>query len=119
MLLYNLRGQKRAAVLLCLRRLWLGFREVAAEEQGLPLGALLGLEGCGAAESGGDAPFSEEMLVMHALSGAQFNGLLDALRRGKTPIALKAVVTPHNVSWSSARLRRELLSEHLALNRNR
>ena len=113
-LLYNITNpQKRLAILLQLHRLGLRAREVAVEEQGRPLGALLELPGFGAGE---DAErFTDEMLVLHALSGAQFNALLDALRRGKTPVALKAVVTEHNVAWSSAKLHREIAAEHRAM----
>ncbi len=129
-LLYNITDpQKRVGVLLSLRRFGLRWREVRPEEQALPLGALLGLPGYEAASAGAagdtvntasaanaaDGRFTDEMLVLHALSGAQFNGLLDALRRGHMPVALKAVVTEHNVAWSSARLHRELAAEHRAM----
>lgn len=112
-LLYNIEPQKRVGVLLCLHRLGLRVREVAPEEQSQPLGALLGLT---AREPDADGErFTGEMLVMHGLDARQFNALLDGLRRGKTPIALKAVVTPHNAAWSSARLYRELEREHRAM----
>ena len=84
---------------LCLHRLGLRCRDVAPEEQGQPLGLLLGLEGFGPGESA--APFSEEMLVMHGLSPARFNALLDALRREGLRVALEEVVTETNVAWSS------------------
>lgn len=113
-LLYNIRDEKkRLGILLLLHRLGLRPREVAPEEQGQPLGLLLGLAGY--APGGDGERFPDEMLVMHALSRAQFNALLDGLRRGKTPVALKAVVTEHNVAWSSAKLHRELAAEHEAM----
>ena len=115
-LLYNISDpQKRVGVLLQLRRFGLRWREVKPEEQGLPLGFLLGLSGyeaAGDSEAAADGRFTDEMLVLYALSGAQFNGLLDGLRRGHTPVALKAVVTAHNIGWSSARLHREIAAEH-------
>ena len=118
-LLYNFRDPaRRMGVKLCLHRLGLRCRDVAPEEQGQPLGRLLGLEGFG--DGGGSAaPFSEEMLVMHGLAPAQFNALLDALRREGLRVALKAVVTDTNVAWSSERLHRELAAEHAAMQRRR
>ena len=117
-LLYNFRDPaRRMGIKLCLHRLGLRCRDVAPEEQGQPLGLLLGLEGFGPGESA--APFSEEMLVMHGLSPARFNALLDALRREGLRVALKAVVTDTNVAWSSERLHRELAAEHAAMQRRR
>ena len=117
-LLYNIRDEKkRLGILILLHRLGLRLREVAPEEQGQPLGLLLGLAGYAPGEDG--ERFTDEMLVMHALSRAQFTALLDGLRRGKTPVALKAVVTEHNVAWSSSRLHRELAAEHEAIQKKR
>ena len=114
-LLYNFTDpQRRVKLLLCLRRLGLRALEVAPEEQGRPLGSLLGLPGF-ASGGAAEAPFTGEMLVMHALGPEQFGALLDALRRGGVPVALKAVVTETNLAWSSARLHRELAAEHAAM----
>ena len=113
-LLYNFTDPvRRRAVKLCLQRLGVACREVAPEEQGCPLGLLLGLAGYEPAEA--LSPFSGEMLVMHALSREQFSGLLDGLRRSRVPVALKAVVTETNIAWSSERLHRELAAEHAAM----
>lgn len=54
---------------------------------------------------------------MHGLSSAQFSAFLDALRRSRAAVALKAVATEHNVAWSSAALCRELQREHEAMRR--
>jgi hypothetical protein len=113
-LLYNFTDPaRRRAVKLCLHRLGIACREVAPEEQGSPLGLLLGLTGYEPAEA--PVPFSGEMLVMHALSREQFSGLLEGLRRSRVPVALKAVVTETNITWSSERLHRELSAEHMAM----
>ena len=113
-LLYNFTDpERRRKVRLILRRLGLGCVEVAPEEQGHPLGLLLGLEGYAPGEAA--APFSGEMLVMHALSREQFGALLEELRRSRVPVALKAVVTDTNIAWSSERLHRELAAEHAAM----
>lgn len=104
--LYNIGGEKLETI----RRmaLWLGLSPVVVSpaEFGCPLGFLLGEEGFAPAEA--SEPFSDEMLVMEALSSP----LLDALRREGVPVSLKAVVTEQNKAWSAAALCRELRREH-------
>lgn len=115
-LLYNLSQKKRMAIRPLLLRLGIAWREVSREEYGLPIGSLLGLDGI-SLNTPEEGFFHEEMLIMHQLSPAQFNGLLQGLRLARAPIALKAVVTETNQSWSSLRLWRELSAEHEAMNR--
>ena len=114
-LLYNFRNEaRRKKVKALLFRLALPSREVEPEEQGYPLGILLGEPG----EMPGEAaeePFTEEMLVMHGLAPRQFHGLVDGLRQQGVLVPLKAVVTPHNIQWTSARLHQELSAEHAAM----
>ncbi len=113
-LLYNFTDpERRMRIRLCLHRLGIACTEVVPEEQGHPLGLLLGLDGYAPGEAA--APFTEEMLVMYALSREQFSGLLESLRRSGVPVALKAVVTETNIAWSSGRLHRELAAEHAAM----
>lgn len=114
-LLYNFRDEaRRRKVKALLFRLALPVREVQPAEQGHSLGYLLGLPEAAPGEAPAD-PFAEEMLVMHGLSPRQFSGLLDGLRQQGILIPLKAVVTPHNVHWTSVALRRELAAEHAAM----
>ena len=116
-LLYNLNDtDKRMKIKLILFRLGLSAKDVMPEEFGHPLGLLIGREGFAPAEA--DASFTEEMLVMHELSQAQFSSLLNALRQGQVPVALKAVVTDSNISWSSLRLHNELAAEHAAMHKH-
>ena len=116
-LLYNLNdADKRMRIKLILFRLGLSARDVRPEEFGCPLGLLLGREGFAPAEA--DGSFAEEMLVMHELSQAQFSSLLNALRQGRVPVALKAVVTDTNIAWSSLRLHSELAAEHAAMQKH-
>ena len=113
-LLYNVNDtQKRMKIKLCLFRQGLTCVDVQPEECGHPLGYLLGLEGYApGAEAEG---FTDEMLVMHELSQRQFSALLEDLRRERVPVALKAVVTETNITWTSDRLHRELAAEHEAM----
>ena len=115
-LLYNIPKEKQQKIAFAAWKLGIPVRSVAPEDFSHPLGWLLGLEGFSPAAAAEDA-FREEMLVMHGLSSPQFSGFLDGLRRGRVPVALKAVATEHNVSWSSAALCRELQQEHEAMRR--
>ena len=130
-LLYNFRNEaRRKKVKALLFRLALPSREVEPEEQGYSLGTLLGAPGTVYEEPAApeteqgepavpgeatDEPFTEEMLVMHGLAPRQFHGLVDGLRQQGVIVPLKAVVTPHNIQWTSARLHRELSAEHVAM----
>lgn len=115
-LLYNISDEKRQKIGFAAWKLGISVRSVAPEDFSHPLGWLLGLEGFSPAETAAES-FREEMLVMHGLSSPQFSAFLDALRRNRVPVALKAVATEHNVSWSSAALCGELRQEHEAMRR--
>ena len=79
-----------------------------------PIGAVLELPGF----IGADVPlpgpaFAEPMLVMFGFHGDMLSKLLQFIRdTGLPPIALKAMVTPTNVAWSSRQLHAELQKEH-------
>ena len=79
------------------------------------VGYLCGLEGFSAAEEPAAGSFSDEMLVLCGLTGAQLDALLSALRRSRELIPLKAVVTEDNAAWSSIKLHDELFREHEAM----
>lgn len=116
-LLYNINDEvKRLKIGYAARKLGFPVRCVAPEEFSQPVGYLLRLDGFSPSDAPAEA-FEAEMLLMHGLSSAQFSGFLEALRQGRTPVALKAVVTEHNVNWSSAVLCRELQKEHEAMKR--
>jgi hypothetical protein len=108
-LLYNITGEKLSKIRIAATMLGHAVIEVPPESFGHPLGYLLGLEGFLPSDT--TERFEEEMLVMEALSSP----LLDALRAGGTPVALKAVVTEQNKTWSAAALCRELKREHEAM----
>ena len=113
--LYNIRERERLMkTRLVLYRLGLGGREIPPEDFAHPIGYLAGLEGYEASAETPE-PFDGEMLVMNGLSSAQFGAFLNGLRQSGVSVALKAVVTEHNVAWSSSRLYRELSAEHLAM----
>ena len=110
--------EKLLKIKLTLFKLGVACREVAPEEYAHPLGYLLGRAGYApAAEEAAAERFAAEMVLMDGLQGPLFNRFLDSLRAERATVALKAVATEHNVSWSSARLHRELEQEHLAMSR--
>ncbi len=58
-----------------------------------------------------------EMLIFHEVTDAEMDGVLALCRKnGAAPIALKAVVTPHNLSWTLYELAEELSEEHRQMN---
>ncbi len=119
-LLYNLTDPAKLQVLrLALLRSGVRGRTVAPEEYGHPVGWLCGLEGFSPAGAADGSGFSDEMLVLCGLSGAQLDAFLNTLRLGHAGIALKAVVTEHNAAWSSLRLHDELRQEHEAMGAQR
>ena len=119
-LLYNFSDEgRRKTVKAILFRLKIPCRDISPEDQNHPLGYLLGLDGYGPGENDPEPPFSEEMLVMCGLTPRQFNGLLDEMKKVRLLVPLKAVVTAHNVAWSSGRLKREIEAEHRAMNKGK
>ena len=57
-----------------------------------------------------------EILVFVAFSEEKLDLFLRAYRQaGIAPIPLKAVLTPHNCSWSVYELTQELMREHIAM----
>ena len=107
--LYNIGEEKRAKIALAALRNGMRCVVVPPEDFGRPVGCLLG-DPAPAAEAVGER-FSDEMLLMEALDGA----FLDQLRQMHAAVALKAVVTEQNRTWTSAALHRELTKEHEAM----
>ena len=93
-LLYNVKDAARLQkIRFALFKLGISGRTVAPEELSHPVGYLCGLEGFSPAEEPAAGSFSDEMLVLCGLTGAQLDALLSALRSSRVLIPLKAVVT--------------------------
>ena len=117
LLLFNIQDpEKKTAIRLTALRLGLLCREIPPERQGETLEALLAGEAADNALAERDA-FTDELLLMHALSQTEFHELLDTLRREGQSVRLKAVVTEHNKEWTAGRLYRELCAEEEAMQR--
>lgn len=113
-LLYNLKNEKGTKIRRMCLPLGIATRLVEPEEYGLPLGALV--------EGGAEQPaaeveaFGEEMLLLVNLPSPLLDRFLQGFRRAKIqPVALKAVLTPTNSTWSSCQLRGELQREREAI----
>ena len=117
LLLFNIQDpEKKTAIRLTALRLGLRCREILPERQGETLEALLSGAAANPAQQEGEA-FTDELLLMHALSQVEFHELLDTLRREGQSVRLKAVVTDHNRTWTARRLHRELCAEEQAMQR--
>lgn len=123
LLIYHMEESRRSGVeALCGA---LGIQPVPVEDSSwdAPVGLLSGsadlrtlaqAAGNAAGSVSGDG-IDEEMIVMCGLTKEQFNALLDGLRDMSLRVALKAVETPTNQSWSGRKLQAELKKERSAM----
>ena len=95
---------------LCLR---LGIRVQIVEQRsfGCAVGDLVA--GSAAPVRGKWAPFADEMLVMASFRPGMLDAFLGGFREmGIAPVALKAMLTETNASWTLERLHAALREEH-------
>ena len=112
-LLYNLGGDKGSRLRMLCLRLRVRIQEVAPGEYGETLAALTGRAERTHAVC--DAPFAGEMLVFVDFDNGLLNRFLTEARKAKCTVALKAVLTPTNMNWTSLRLHEEISKEHAAM----
>ena len=120
LLTYNLKTGVSAGLYSICRSLGIRVREVDPREYGLPIGALAGIpiKGGASPPETPAPPFDDEMLVMCHMISTELDAFLQAMRNQGLPrIALKAVLTPVNVLWSSTALHDELTREHCEMQR--
>ena len=116
-LMYNCSGEQWAKLRQIFLMLRVRIRPVEADQYGLTLEELLG-------RSEEKAPveeeFSDPMLVFCNLPHEKLDHLLTAMGRAGLPrIALKAMLTPTNRTWTSQQLWTELRREHEAMQAQR
>ena len=89
-------------------------RAVTREELLQPVGYLAGLpEVVPVSEAYSGDEGQEEMLLMCGFSRQDLDRLLAAVKKGKLrQVALKAMLTPTNCTWSGLQLLSELSQEH-------
>ena len=120
LLMYNIDRRTGTALKVLCQKTRIQWKEIAPEDYGQPLGALIGLPTPAAeAPAAPVTSFREPMLVMANLLRPQFDALLQGMRQQGIRVPLKAVLTPTNVSWSSLQLHDELVREHEAVTRGR
>ena len=129
-LLYNLDNDKGRKIRVILIQLGMKIRNVKKEEFGEPVGELIGLgisETSGKVQAATDAAlrsqeapgtldFDDEMMVLHGFTNDRLDELLARMRKARIErVALKAIITPTNRTWSGRELYAELKKEHEAL----
>ena len=99
-------------------RMGIRIRNIAPEQVNEQVGALAGIAGFEkanakpATDPNTAAKLQEEMLVLCNFSEARLDALLQGMRRSGIRIALKAMLTESNASWTFLQLYEELLKEH-------
>lgn len=113
-LAYNFTPERLQALKLICMMLRTQLRAVAREELLQPVGYLAGLSDVAPvseAYSGDEG--QEEMLLMYGFSRQDLDRLLAAIKKGKLrQVALKAMLTHTNCTWSGLQLLQELSQEH-------
>lgn len=113
-LLFNITGDKKKKLQFLMMQFGITAVEGRAGDCNRSLGKLLGREGQFPAPTM-DASFQDEMLVLDGLDAQQFHGLLNGMQMLQAQVIYKAISTEHNLPWTPARLHRELVAEHEAL----
>lgn len=112
-LCYALSGARFAAVAALCQTQGCTPRQVASQDYGRPIGALLGFPLPSSA--GGGGAVLDEMLVLCGFTPDRLDDFLAAFPAQNVPtVALKAVLTPTNAAWTGAALYAELLRERQA-----
>lgn len=112
-LIYNLESKKAAGIKLLCSAFGIAYRAVDPADFGRPIGALLGLSDSDRNQP--DSAFDDEMLYFVDIDTGLLDILLFQLRKRKLTVALKAVKTESNLSFTSCELCRELRAEREAI----
>ena len=116
-LMYNCSDEQWAKLRQIFLMLRVRIRPVEADQYGLTLEDLLGRS---EEKSPVEEEFSDPMLVFCNLPHEKLDHLLTAMGRAGLPrIALKAMLTPTNRTWTSQQLWTELRQEHEAMQAQR
>ena len=119
-LAYNFNKDRLQSLRLVCMMLKIQLKPVARQNMLQPVGALLGIDGIERVEesfAGDDC--REEMIFLCGIDRQTLDKLLFAIKRSKLQrIDLKAMLTPHNVGWSGAKLLQELAEEHQYMTKN-
>lgn len=86
-------------------------RTLGPEALGETVGALAEIPGCSASSPSCQGEFEREAMIISGLNQSRLNHLIHSIPP-EYKIALKAVVTPFNQSWSLFKLLEEIQKEH-------
>ena len=111
LLMYNISGVKAIGIKNICRDFGVAYREVLPGQYGVKLADLLGDESLMCEGEG----FEDEMLYFAGFPDALLNVFLKLLRQRRCPVALKAVMTETNMSYTSTELYKEIAAEHWAM----
>ncbi len=114
-LLFNIEDRKGIGIKNLCRKLYIESQDVAKDQFGHKLGYLIGLTDDDTQTVGED--FDGEMLYLVDIDGGMLSIFLRQLRLKKLPVALKAVKTDTNVTFTAYELYRELSAERDAIAR--
>lgn len=122
-LFYNLNNEKGRKIKLICLKLKIRIRPVAPEDYLKPVGTLAGYKELPVTDAGNaktsareNDGFSDEMIVMKDFDNRLLDRFLLEMKRAKIErVALKAVLTPDNITWNSIELHDELQKEHEAM----
>ena len=113
-LAFNLTDARLAKLRFLCMKLGLMVKPVPAEDCCQPISALCGLSA--PADAAPAEAFSEEMLVFCHMDNAAVNRFLQTAKQMRfAPVALKAILTPTNATWTPAQLCAELKDERAAV----
>lgn len=104
-------------------RMGIRIKNIAPEQANEQVGALAGVAGFekagapAADDPEATAKLQEEMLVLCNFSEARLDALLQGMRKFGVRIALKAMLTESNCSWTFLQLYEELQEEHARMNK--
>lgn len=118
-LTFGLNNEKQLALCTVAKKIGVNVTDVARKDYGQKIGALAGIQGFSKERKSFDGPdFAAEMIVFSGMNPQQVDMFLAEYKAtGEQPIALKAIITPYNVSWTADALFRELMKEHFQLGR--
>ncbi len=119
-LLFHVKPEKTKQIESVCRSLKLQPVKIKSSSYKQKLGYLAGIKGFNRENTVYQGPdFPSEMLVFSGMDSNMVDTFLAKCRESFIPpINLKAVLTPHNVSWSAEILYKELLKEHLRFSQN-
>ena len=103
-------------------RMGIRIRNISPQQVNQTVGMLAGVpefeEKADTVKASPSQSIPEEVLILHQFSEQRLDALLLALRKANVRIALKAIVTEQNCSWTFYQLYEEIRQEHEKMHQN-